>query len=152
MKTPQQPVSKAPSSAPQLAKDQAPERIAMVALRHPRSKLTAAMLMGLYFLATFSLVSGALAFLFLLTRPIGVGVDDPRGNLHLWTVGIIANIAFLLNARWTVKGLGGLDAALAGDPTQTWILLAGSVLSLGLLVWHITWAPGTLSQMRRKAS
>lgn len=140
-----------PSNQPQPEHAEMPERITMVAIRHPRSNITVIVLMAFYFLATFALVNVGLALMFLLTRPIGVGVDDPRGNLHLWAMGIVATVAFLLNAQWTIKGLGGLDAALASDPTQTWVLLAGSILSLGLLVWHITWAPGTLSQMRRKA-
>lgn len=145
------PTSPAPSSKiTQPAKAEVPERITMVALKHPRSKMTVIALTALYFLGTFALVHVGLAFLFLLTRPIGVGVDDPRGNLHLWGMGIVATIAFLLNAQWTIKSLGGLDAALASDPTQTWIFLAGSALSLGLLVWHLTWVPGALSQMRRQ--
>lgn len=74
-----------------------------------------------------------------LTMPLGVGPEHPRRALHLWVTGLLASGIFIVKARSLVGEMGGLTAALASQPVATWGLIAGSVIALVIIVWHLTW-------------
>lgn len=122
-----------PTSAPLMAATPT-----TVLLRHPATKGTMWTLMIVYlFMLGFSVPLLPLAVG--LTMPLGVGPEHPRRALHLWVTGLLASSIFIVKARSLVSEMGGLTAALATQPLVTWGLIAGSVVALAILVWHLTW-------------
>ena len=109
-----------------------------VLLRHPATKGTMWTLMIVYLLMLGFSVP-LLPLVVFLTMPLGVGPEHPRRALHLWVTGLLASGIFIVKARSLVSEMGGLTAALATQPLVTWGLIAGSVVALGILVWHLTW-------------
>lgn len=109
-----------------------------VLLRHPASKGTMWTLTIVYLLM-LGLSIPLLPLVVLLTMPLGVGPEHPRRALHLWVTGLVASGVFITKARSLVNEMGGLTLALDNQPLMTWGLIAGSVVALGILVWHLTW-------------
>lgn len=109
-----------------------------VLLRHPATKGTMWALMFAY-VAALAFSVPILALLVLVTMPLGVGPEHPRRALHLWVTGLVASGVFITKARSLVSEMGGLTLALDTQPLMTWGLIAGSVVALGILVWHLTW-------------
>ena len=122
-----------PTSAPLMAATPA-----TVLLRHPATKGTMWTLTIVYLLM-LGLSVPLLPLVVFLTMPLGVGPEHPRRALHLWVTGLLASGIFIVKARSLVSEMGGLTAALATQPLVTWGLIAGSVVALGILVWHLTW-------------
>lgn len=109
-----------------------------ILLKHPASKTTGWVLTLIYYAAmAFSLP--ALALIAMVFMPLGVGPENPRRALHLWTLGLVASGVFIIKARAVVRGLGGLNAAMSSDPVLTASLMVGVVVALGVVLWHLSW-------------
>lgn len=109
-----------------------------VLLRHPATKGAMWTLMIVYLLM-LGFSAPLLPLVVFLTMPLGVGPEHPRRALHLWVTGLLASGIFIVKARSLVGEMGGLTAALASQPVATWGLIAGSVIALVIIVWHLTW-------------
>lgn len=109
-----------------------------VLLRHPATKGAMWTLMIVYLLM-LGFSAPLLPLVVFLTMPLGVGPEHPRRALHLWVTGLLASGIFIVKARSLVGEMGGLTLALDTQPLMTWGLIAGSVVALGILVWHLTW-------------